>query len=59
VPRILEYWVIDPELDVVRVYRRGEEGFGRTIELSSEANDSLMTPLLPDLEMPLGRVFRE
>jgi Uma2 family endonuclease len=54
-----EYWVIDPELDVVRVYRRGEEEFGRAIELSSEADDSLTTPLLPGLEMPLRRIFRE
>jgi Uma2 family endonuclease len=56
---VSEYWVIDPELDVVRVYRRGEEEFGRAIELSSEADDSLTTPLLPGLEMPLRRIFRE
>jgi Uma2 family endonuclease len=56
---VSEYWVIDPELDVVRVYRRGEEGFGRAIELSSEADDSLTTPLLRGLEMPLRRIFRE
>jgi Uma2 family endonuclease len=56
---VSEYWVIDPELDVVRIYRRGEDGFGRAIELSSEADDSLTTPLLPGLEMPLRRIFRE
>ena len=36
-----------------------EEGFGRAVELSREARDVLSTPLLPGLEMPLVRIFRE
>jgi Uma2 family endonuclease len=56
---VTEYWVVDPELDVVRVYRRSVEGFVRPIELSREAGDVLTTPLLPGLEMPLARLFRE
>ena len=56
---VLEYWVVDPELDVVRLYRRREEGFARAVELSSEADDTLTTNLLPGLEMPLRRIFRE
>lgn len=52
-----EYWVVDPELDIVRVYRRREHGFERPIELSREAGDVLTTPLLPGLEMPLAQVF--
>ena len=35
---VSEYWVVDPELDVVRVYRRSAEGFERPVELSAEAN---------------------
>jgi Uma2 family endonuclease len=56
---VSEYWVVDPELDVVRVYRQGEEGFGRAIELSSEADDTLTTTLLRGLEIPLRRIFRD
>ena len=56
---VSEYWVVDPELDLVRVYRRDGEGFGRAVELSREARDVLSTPLLPGLEMPLVRIFRE
>ena len=56
---VSEYWVVDPEVDLVRVYRRGGEGFGRAVELSREAGDVLSTPLLPGLEMPLARIFRE
>ena len=56
---VSEYWVVDPELDLVRVYRREGEGFSRAVELSREARDVLSTPLLPGLEMPLVRIFRE
>jgi Uma2 family endonuclease len=53
-----EYWVVDPELDVVRVYRRSASGFGKPVELSAEAGDRLVTPLLPGFELPLAEVFR-
>ena len=54
---VVEYWVIAPDTDVVRVYRRDGGGFGRAVELTREAGDVLMTPLLPGLEIPLARVF--
>jgi Uma2 family endonuclease len=57
---VSEYWVVAPEIDVVRVYRRRGEGeFDRPIELSREAGDVLTTDLLPGLEVPLMRIFRE
>jgi hypothetical protein len=31
----------------------------RTAELSLEAGDVLSTPLLPGLQLPLSRIFRE
>ena len=55
---VSEYSVIDPEIDVVRVYRRGTDRFKRPIELTAEDNDVLTTPLLPGLSLPLARVFR-
>ena len=54
-----EYWIVDPETDVVRVYRRQATTFTRVSELSREAGDVLATPLLPGLELPLSRIFRE
>ena len=54
---VSEYWVIDPELDAIRVYRREGDGFGRVVELSAAASDVLTTTLLPGLEI-LSRVFR-
>ena len=55
---VSEYWFVDPELDVVRVYRRDGERFARPLELSREAGDTLTTALLPDLALPLHRIFR-
>ena len=55
---VSEYWVVDPEIDVVRVYRRNAERFARPIELTAEAGDTLTTPLLPGLSLPLSRIFR-
>ena len=54
-----EYWVVDPETDAVRVYRRKDERFSRVTELSRESGDVLTTPLLPGLELPLSRIFQE
>jgi Uma2 family endonuclease len=56
---VSEYWILDPDVEVVRIYGREEQRFGRVAELSRERKDVLTTPLLPDLEMPLARIFRE
>jgi Uma2 family endonuclease len=56
---VSEYWVVDPELDVIRVYRRDGEKFGRPLELSREMVDVLTTPHLPGLEIPLARVLAD
>jgi Uma2 family endonuclease len=56
---VLEYWVVDPDIDVIRVYRRDGNHFARPIELSREAGDVLTTPLLPGLEIPLPHVFKD
>ena len=55
---VSEYWVVDPELELVRGYRAGEKGFAKPVELSLEAGDVLTTPLLAGLELPLSRIFR-
>jgi Uma2 family endonuclease len=54
---VQEYWVVDPELEAIKVYRRSGAGFGRAAELTLERADALTTPLLPGLSVPLAEVF--
>jgi len=54
---VLEYWVVDPELDAIKVYRRVDDRFVRIAELSAEAGDSLTTPLLPGFSVTLTETF--
>ena len=54
---VQEYWVVDPELDAIKIYRRAAGAFARVAELSAEAGDSVTTPLLPQLSVPLADVF--
>jgi Uma2 family endonuclease len=56
---VSEYWVVDPELDVVRIYRAGAGGYEKPVELSREAGDVLSTSLLPGLDLPLDLIFQE
>ncbi len=52
-----EYWIVDPEIEIVKVYRRTDQGYQRTAELTKEAGDVLTTPLLPSLQLPLAAIF--
>ena len=52
-----EYWIVDPELDGIKVYRRIDEAFVRVAELSLEQEDVLTTPLLPQFSVALADVF--
>ena len=55
---VVEYWIVDPDLEVVRIYRRDDTGYGRPRELSRQAGDVLQSPLFPDLSLPLDVIFR-
>ena len=56
---VVEYWIVDPKIDLVRVYRRKEDRFERPVELSRAAGDVLTTALLPGLELPLSEIFTD
>jgi Uma2 family endonuclease len=54
---VREYWVVDPTLDTVKVYRRAGAVFELAAELDAESGDSLSTPLLPGFELLPAKVF--
>ncbi len=56
---VSEYWVVDPDLDVVRVYRNRDGRFDRAVELRADAGDVLTSAYLDGLEMPVGRIFAD
>ena len=56
---VTEYWVVDPESDGIIVYRRSGDQFERAAELSRQRGDTLSTPLLPGLELPLAKIFED
>lgn len=56
---VTEYWVVDPEIDVIRVYRRDGDAFERPQELRRDTGDTLTTALLPGLRVPLDEIFAE
>ena len=56
---MVEYWVVDPEIDAVKVFRRTNDRYARVAELLLENDDVLTTPLLPDLELRLAKIFED
>lgn len=54
---VTEYWVLDPALETVKVYRNPEDGYERTAELTAENNDELTSPLLSEWRLALTDLF--
>jgi Uma2 family endonuclease len=53
-----EYWFVDPDRDLIRVYRLTTDRFARPVELSAERDDTLTTALVPGVQVSLRKLFR-
>ncbi len=55
--QVQEYWIIDPELETVKIYRLSGQAYAPKEELSLESDSTLTTPLLPDWKISLQQLF--
>jgi Uma2 family endonuclease len=52
-----EFWVVDPLLETVAVYRHDGSVLAKVAELSAEADEQLDSPRLPGLSVSLASLF--
>ena len=52
-----EYWIVDPELELVKIYRRTATAFERVAEVGTDDGGAITTPLLPGFSLDVGDVF--
>ncbi|HEY0142775.1 MAG TPA: Uma2 family endonuclease [Thermoanaerobaculia bacterium] len=54
---VAEYWIVDPELELVKIYRRGPNGFERASEVENDKGGLLATPLVPGFALDIRLIF--
>jgi Uma2 family endonuclease len=52
-----EYWIVDPTIESVKIYRRNSELFVRALEISTETGGTITSPLLPGFALDVNVVF--
>jgi Uma2 family endonuclease len=56
---VVEYWFVDPEHEVVRIYARAGDRFESPQTLKADRHDVLTTALLPGFQLRLGKIFTD
>jgi Uma2 family endonuclease len=54
-----EYWVVDPELELVKIYRSSDGAYVRGADLDTDTGGTITSPLLPEFALPIAEVFAE
>ena len=54
---VLEYWIVDPDLALVKIYRLTDGRYAKAEERAEERGETLTTVLLPGLDISLTELF--
>jgi len=54
---VLEYWIVDPELALVKIYRLTDGRYAKAEERAQERGETVTTVLLPGLDISLTELF--
>lgn len=52
-----EYWVVDPEIEMVRISRSIGGAYVKAEEINTDEGGTITSPLLPDFSLPIEEVF--
>lgn len=52
-----EYWIVDPELELVKMHRLVDGALQRVAEIGTESGGVLTTSILPDFTLDIREVF--
>lgn len=53
-----EYWIVDPVVELLKIYRRAGESYVRVAEISTETGGAITSPLLPGFSLDIAAVFQ-
>ena len=56
---VQEYWIVDPEVESVKIYQLKECSYKKPVLLSKGADDHLESKVLPGFRLPLAGLFPE
>lgn len=54
-----EYWIVDPELELVKIDRLSAAGFAKASEIGTETGGSITSPLFPGFALDVFEIFAE
>ena len=54
-----EYWIVDPETELVKIYRSSGSTFARAEEIDTDTGGTITSPQLPGFALPIAEVFAE